>query len=879
MMPRILAALLFALLYSAAVRAAESEAELFGGATAAFTNKFYARAEQQFADFVQKHPASTNRGAAVLYQAQARFFQRKHDAAIDLLKAEVERAGPLADQYQFWQAEVLFDKGDFDAAGGAYKRVLTDFPKSPLALRASYLQANSAFQQTNFTHTVELLRNPEGTFQRLSKDNPRDEFAVKGNLLLAEALLALSKFAEAQAVLSTIPALAEKPDLEWERHQLAARVEFAGPKPELALPHLTNAVTVATNQPRFQAQTWNLEAEVHKKLSRPDAAVTAYDRIINLPSLPSEQRRLAMLKSVELLSRAGRLTNAIARLETYIQSNTNEPAVDLLRLKAGELWIEQFRSAPAVTNALAQARVHLRTIVDQFTNSVHLGKAWLNLGWSFWEEGAQTKNTERIRESETAFSNAVTKLTRSDEQALAVFKLGDARLQLGQARAAATNYLSVLRNFADLPQARSSLFDLAYRQLVRALIESGDLGEAEKMLAEYRAGFANTVAFEETLSLFGRALAREGRTAEARKVFDDFIKHYPGSALLPQVRFSEARTYAAEQNWKTAIEKQEQWLATYTNHQLRAEVEFQRALLHDQSGSRTNALRFFTNFIAQFPTHPLAPAAQNWVADYYYDREDWLAAEQQYQRLFQNTNWMNSRFHFPARMMAARSAFFREGYSDARSYLTNIIQDPRCPANLQPEAWFALGDVYIEQPIVGNTNAVANFVEAAKVFNHIATQLPTNALTPLALARKGDCHANLVEFYPDSFKEALESYRAVLAMKTPAVPVAARNQAEVGLALLLKHSAEKKNPAEREALLRQSLDHLLNVVYGSNNGEPPDPFYLKKAGLEAGRIAESLGDHAAALELYRRLREQAPSLRTFWDGRIATLQQRLAATN
>ena len=178
---------------------------------------------------------------------------------------------------------------------------------------------------------------------------------------------------------------------------------------------------------------------------------------------------------------------------------------------------------------------------------------------------------------------------------------------------------------------------------------------------------------------------------------------------------------------------------------------------------------------------------------------------------------------------------------------------------------------------IGNTNAVANFVEAAKVFNRIVTQYPGHKLAPLALARKGDCHASLAEFYPESFGAAMEAYREVLKFQPPAVPASARNQAETGLALLLKRAAENKPPEERQKLLREALDHLLNVVYGTNlNGESPDPFYLKKAGLEAGRLAEALGDHGAALELYRRLMEQAPSLRSLWEGRIASLQQRQA---
>jgi hypothetical protein len=38
-----------------------------------------------------------------------------------------------------------------------------------------------------------------------------------------------------------------------------------------------------------------------------------------------------------------------------------------------------------------------------------------------------------------------------------------------------------------------------------------------------------------------------------------------------------------------------------------------------------------------------------------------------------------------------------------------------------------------------------------------------------------------------------------------------------------------------------------------------------------------MGNTKAALHLYRRLATEAPSLKTFWEARISSLQQRLAA--
>jgi TolA-binding protein len=93
------------------VVAAEGEGELLNQATQAFKDKFYKRAEDQFAEFATKFPASTNLPQAILYRAQARHFQKEHDSAIELLRANLPKAADLADEYLLTWADALSAKG------------------------------------------------------------------------------------------------------------------------------------------------------------------------------------------------------------------------------------------------------------------------------------------------------------------------------------------------------------------------------------------------------------------------------------------------------------------------------------------------------------------------------------------------------------------------------------------------------------------------------------------------------------------------------------------------------------------------------------------------------------------------------------------------
>src|SRR6185295_154562 len=147
---------------------------------------------------------------------------------------------------------------------------VTDFPASSLRLQAAFSEANAWFQLKDYPKTIDLLKNPEGEFQKLAKATPKSPFAFRGTLLLSEALFASSQPAEAQAIASAAVGVANRADLDWEKYQLLARIELAGQKPENALAYITNAVAAAQSaqKPALQAQSLNLEADVYKKLNQ-----------------------------------------------------------------------------------------------------------------------------------------------------------------------------------------------------------------------------------------------------------------------------------------------------------------------------------------------------------------------------------------------------------------------------------------------------------------------------------------------------------------------------------------------------------------------------------------------------------------------------------
>lgn len=862
-------------LFATSLRAAEpGEAEAFAAAAKASQDGFYERAEKEWSEFLRQYPKSERANEAALAQAQARHQLKQYAGALEILNGRAAQAGPLADQYQFWRGQVLLDSTNYTAAEQAFAELLKTQTNSPLRLNASVAQAQGRFRREDFSGVVELLGGTNTAFQEATRTSTNVAQIARGYLTLAEAQLRRNDLAGAGAALQALAARQLSPELAWERWQLVARVEFAGTTPQLALPALENAATAAraAAKPLLLARTLNLQAEVFRKLNQPTRAAQAYEGIVAAEGMPPEQKRIGLLREVDLYASQNLLTNAAGRIGLYLAQNTNDTSADMLTLKAGEFLLEGYRqqtnktTAPA-TNYLAEARFYFDSVLQRYTNSPLIGKAWLDRGWALWEEHSATGNGQRLADAQVAFGTASEKLPAGEDQVQARFKLGDTQFLQGLFGNAATNFQAILTSYSAAPNVRSNIIAQAAEQLVRCHLAQTNFSAAEAALQQASTLFPASENVQSSWILFAATAAELGQVEKGRAALKGFTEKFPDSKLLDQAELAYARTFALEEKWPEAIDYYARWTSNHVTHPKIAEAEFDRAWLHFKAGQSTNAFQLFTNLVVRFQTNVLAARAQNWIGDYFFNQERWDLAEQSYQRVFQNTNWDAGDLECQARIMAARTAFFRQNYGDAISYLTNVLQ-AACSPSIVADALFEYGDVLIEQRSGPSTNQLQNFRDALEVFTRVVQMGPTNRLEPLAWGKIGDCHLQLAGAYPESsYERATNAYQRVLDSKRTDVPIAARNQAEAGIAATLESLAEIR-PKERAALLKAALDHYLNIVYSKN----PEPYWQRRAALYAGRLAERTEEKSdAARALYERFIRDIPAMRATWESRLASL--------
>lgn len=868
----------------------------------------FAALEKQFQDglhafvvrdataFTAEHTNSTRLTEVILLEARSLIELGRAAEARVLLEAHTDPAKAGADELVFWQAHAAWREGQTALAADLFRRLETEFPQSPRRLEAAVLEARVRIELGQAALAAAQLEDPAGVFQSAAAADPDQPWAARGWLLLAETALELGNLPRAEAALAAMAARPLPPSREWERQLLLARVRLAAGRLPEALAHATNLWTTNTGSlsPALLAEGAALHGSILESLQQTEAAIEAYARNL-ATNVPAVQRRLAMEKVIGL----GREQNPAAltqRLQTFVEQYPSDDLLDLARFALGEGRLAEYYrlAAPGValtpevvtarTNALGRARGHFDWLLANRPQSPLAGRAELNRGWTLWEEGPP-----RLPDALAAFRGAASRLPPSVDRANARFKWADCQAQLGDRAGAVTNYWLVATNHLDAAIPDTLRADALF-QIVRTSLQADDLGTARTALPHLARVDGGGELAQRAELLLAQTLVRLDQPEPARAQYESFLQQYTNSVLVPEVRLAVARTFELRGDSGAALSAYASWLAQYTNQaglasNLLAQATFDFARVSYRSSPDAASVALLTNFVARFPRDPNAPLAQYLVADHAFGAGEYARAELLFldrlldPALFQPT----AELPYRARLMAGKAAVFRQGWQNAREHfdwiITNgplyLVSSP-IPVPVVAEAYMARGDLFIREPRDGAVDPLAGYAEATNAFARVALQFPTTEWAPRAWGQIGNCYLQLATADPKRYEDAANAYRQVLA--SPA-DVALRSMAEVALGLVREKQAVLEPEPRQRPLYEAALAHYLNVVYEKNlrPNELADPPWLKQAGLNAVKLAESLQDWPVALGLYQRLAVELPPLRSRFEKRIEELRALVAA--
>lgn len=866
--------------------AAPAETRAYDVARRFFNTRAFEVAERELETFLRQYPKSEFSAEVVLLLAQSRFELGRYSDVLELLSQHQPLAGPLADQYLFWEAESLFRAGRLEEAVRAYQKLIADFPASSRRSE-SVVAVALAFQSLERSgDALAWLDRHEALLREALGSGESQERNARGLLVHAELLLSAGQWDRAAESLARLETRRLPPLLEWERVRSLARLELNRGQARAAWPLATNLVRLARElgaAPQF-SEAVLLQGDVQEKLDEAGSALATWELLLGT-NTPAMWRLEAMSRIMQVAIGRGQVEDGIRRGELFLgaESVTNR-ALAPIRYRLAELQLKAVYAQPLDNRAAATNRLLLaQALFQQVVSNQVTGwsdRAELGRGWCFWEQAQGSTNQVLWDAAEEAFAAASFRLAGTDEEAIARFKWGDCQLKAGRAAASITNYQFVLDRFTDRPAVRDSLFEAVRYQLLRAALVTGDLTIAE---ASVRALVAEGKASERArggLLLFGQALAEQRRPEEARAILREFADRFPQSDLKPVADVAIAAGLVTGGDWKGALAAYDAWLAQHGDHPLRLRVEFDRGWSAASSGETLVAFQAFSNFVVRFPTNALTPWAENWLADHYRNQNELALAEDKYQRIFKNTNWPPSALTFRAQLMAGRMAFARQNWKDARGYFTNLVnqvaRNADVPKALIAEGWFLLGDTIYHQYLADPSAGSDLGSEAISAFSQVTQRFGEEALAPRAWGRMADCYFQLGARDPLQYDRALQAYTNALIHARGTVLT--RSAAECGLGLVHEKRALLASGVERGRLQEQALAHYLSIVEGKNlrEGERADPFWVKEAGLAAARLVEEGQRWDVAIRIYEQLERRVPSLSENWRARLALARTNLA---
>ena len=204
--------------------------------------------------------------------------------------------------------------------------------------------------------------------------------------------------------------------------------------------------------------------------------------------------------------------------------------------------------------------------------------------------------------------------------------------------------------------------------------------------------------------------------------------------------------------------------------------------------------------------------------------------------------------------MAGRAAVDKSAFDGAVEHFASLTEDVNCPPDLRAQALFAYGGTLMRMrsvPTEAETNKVKFLEQAMTVFSVIVRENPTNELTALAWGEVGNCCLQLAATDASYYSAASNAYQ--VSFNIPSASVATRSQSKVGLAIVLEKEAQLLTNGGQAELLKAARELDLDVYFGRNlkDGETADVHWRRKAGSDAAKFSELLGEWEQAVKVYR----------------------------
>ena len=445
-----------------------------------------------------------------------------------------------------------------------------------------------------------------------------------------------------------------------------------------------------------------------------------------------ETRRLAGFRLGDLLSASpASIDEAEKLVKSLVRAYPETPQAMQAQLKLADSLLQAKRPE--------QAAAEYRIFLETYPSSALDAQVLQGRGWALFQLG-------RYTEANGVFLRAAELATNDEMRTECRFKQGDALL-------ADARYGEASRVYAKLAEDATNS---AYSG--RALYQSADclerLGQRVEACAMYRRvaeTYPNRDVAPKALLRLAVLQAGANEYEEAVRTYTSIVEAFNQKDVRAEAWMGRGKVHYRMYRFDAAM--QDFASVAENDPKRRDEARFLLTLCLYGVGRDKEARTAGASFLLDFPESPRLPDMMLWLGKFDFNRGKFADARKFFLEFV--SRWPGNTWADAALLWAARSAFGEADFTGTVELVTRVERDYPQSVRLL-EARLVQADALME---------LARFDEAVLLLDQMVAQSQKGEWSNAALLRKGDCLFALGANNGIRYKEALETYRELLAQE------------------------------------------------------------------------------------------------------------------
>lgn len=834
-------------------------------ATRPFKNGLFDVTEARLGEFLEQFPESEWTVKANLLRGRCAYYLGRYDQAVEWLSLALaalprptdeqpdNQPGDAAElallrEALFWQGESWLALGEWSKAektyaafeetfgwappGGVVERVVGSLSNAlstinPLSKPPLETRDNARLRRASALLSGGDSAAAEALLSELEAGGSA-EAGQGAALLRARHALAQGDFPVARAQLEALVGQNPAPPVRYESAYLLGEVYARADEAEAALGQFDLVTNSETAYPRsLVAEAWFARGEALASLARPEEAMAAYEQVYSR-SQDQALKLAAFRRFLSLAREQQRLPEAIETLRTFVRENREQPNA------AAALF--------AIARALAdhgeadQAIGNLEALLTAYPEGSWTRPAQFLLGQLHQQRGDYPAARQALLASRSGDEDSLTR---------------QADFLLGQMAYQRRNFGDAAAAFRRAARGNDALAEDALMNLLLCHSQLEELGKLREESSALRQQFPQSPYLDRVPLLEGTVLERQGKLAEAEKVYAQALARPAPKDPSPEVKSLRAELLIRQAELLEARGASQEATRLYEEfaQQLPDAPEVidakRRSILAAEATGRIGsdeAVKRLRDLLAAQPDDPLAPRIAMHIGEHYHGRGDYVSAQNQFLEI--TRDFPDHPLADEARFSAGLAAAAHGDYSDAIA----ILEEVKANSPLKTDARLLQGKIYHRQ---------LRFEEALTIFDSLLKTTDDGPLFAEALLRRGHCLFAMAERDPARYELAASAYGQLL--DSGEGDAAQRNEAGFRRARAFEKLGR---PQEALALYLEVAENGMVPGVDGVGEESPEPLvrldeteilWRTKAGLEAGRLLQAREDWRGALRLYRQL--------------------------